>query len=86
MPPPAVPVPDRQGLAVTALVVSLCSVLGLVPAAVAMIQSSMVNSRLRLGDVAGARVASDRVRLWSLVAIAVSLVIYAIAFASGSQG
>ena len=61
---------------------SLCSVLGLVPAAIAMVQSSTVNSRLRHGDVAGAQVASDRVRLWSLVAIAVSLLLYALVWIS----
>jgi hypothetical protein len=85
VPPPAVQVPDHQGLAITALVLSLCSILGLVPAVVAMVQSSMVNSRLRRGDVAGAQVASGRVRLWSLVAIAVSLLIYVIAYASESN-
>lgn len=77
MPPPAVQVPDHQGLAVTALVLSLCSILGLVPAAVAMVQSSAVNSRLRHGDVLGAQLASSRVRVWSFVAIAVSLLLYA---------
>ena len=80
--PAQVHVPDHQGLAITALVLSLCSVLGLVPAAIAMVQSSAVNSRLRHGDVAGAQVASDRVRLWSLVAIAVSLLLYALVWIS----
>jgi hypothetical protein len=76
MPPPAAQVPDHQGLAVTALVLSLCSILGLVPAAVAMVQSSAVNSRLRHGDVLGAQLASSRVRVWSFVAIGVSLLLY----------
>jgi hypothetical protein len=57
---------------------------------VGIVYASQVNSKLGVGDVAGARKASDKARLWSIISLAAGalfwilyIVIYSVASSNG---
>jgi hypothetical protein len=64
--------PDIQSYLPYAIVVSLCCCLPLgIPA---IVFAAQVNSKLASGDVAGAQAASDKAKMWCLIALAAGLI------------
>jgi len=82
---PGYEVPNHLALSITAAVLSLCCCcipFGIVP----VIFSTQVNSKLAMGDYAGAQAASENAKLWAWISIGVALSVRVLAFLAGFAG
>jgi hypothetical protein len=63
---------ELKNYLVQAILLTLCCCLPV--GIVALVYSTQVNSKLALGDVAGAQVASDKARMWCWIALLSGLI------------
>lgn len=68
---PATPPPNHMVLAILSTVCCGCLPLGIV----AIVYASQVNSKWAMGDVAGARAASDNAKMWASISIGIGIVL-----------